>query len=226
MLVFLFEYAAALGILDIAYIHPTNARDDFRKNWGTDDVDYLSRYDGLMYMKVNSLGKYILGISGKYDSKIIESEKNLKLLSNLEIVVTKNLSKADQLFLESISQKTADHVYKLDELLILNFLEKGRHSSDILEFLTTRSESDLPNIFIDFFDKMKRKSGIFKNLGMGKVLKVIDRPTALLIANEKKLKGLCFLAEPNLIIVLTKHEKDFFKGLKSLGYVVSQDLLI
>jgi hypothetical protein len=43
----LFEYAATLGLIDVAYTDPAGARDDFRGNWGTDDLDYLSRYDGL-----------------------------------------------------------------------------------------------------------------------------------------------------------------------------------
>jgi hypothetical protein len=43
----LFEYAATLGLIDVTYTDPAGARDDFRGNWGTDDLDYLSRYDGL-----------------------------------------------------------------------------------------------------------------------------------------------------------------------------------
>jgi hypothetical protein len=43
----LFEYAATLGLIDVTYTDPAGARDDFRGNWGADDLDYLSRYDGL-----------------------------------------------------------------------------------------------------------------------------------------------------------------------------------
>ena len=43
----LFEYAATLGLIDVTYADPAGARDDFRGNWGVDDLDYLSRYDGL-----------------------------------------------------------------------------------------------------------------------------------------------------------------------------------
>ncbi len=188
MLVFLFEYAAALGILDISYVPPENARDDFRGNWGVDDLDYLSRYDGLIHIRVNHLGEYILGATGKYEQKVIESETSLKLLTNLDIVITKQLNQVDHLFLESIAKKTADHVYKLNEALVLTVLEKGRTSTSILDFLKQRTDIEIPNTFLDFFDKISRKTGIFKNLGHGKLLQVIDRPTALLLANEKKLQ--------------------------------------
>jgi hypothetical protein len=43
-----FEYAATLGPLDVRYVDPAGARDDFRGNWGADELDCLSRYDGLL----------------------------------------------------------------------------------------------------------------------------------------------------------------------------------
>lgn len=52
----MFEYAAALGLLDVAYIEPEGARDDYRQCWGADDYGYLSRYDGLKAVRVNPLG--------------------------------------------------------------------------------------------------------------------------------------------------------------------------
>ena len=44
LLCLLFEYAATLGLIDIAYTHPAGARDDFWDIWGADDLEYLSRY--------------------------------------------------------------------------------------------------------------------------------------------------------------------------------------
>ena len=49
VLAFLFEYAATLGLVDVAYLSPAWARNDFRDHWGTDELSCLSRYDGLMY---------------------------------------------------------------------------------------------------------------------------------------------------------------------------------
>jgi hypothetical protein len=56
-LAFLFEYAATLGVIDVAYIPPAGSRNDFHDRWGTDDLSCLSRYDGLMYLRINSLGR-------------------------------------------------------------------------------------------------------------------------------------------------------------------------
>lgn len=56
ILAFLFEYAATLGLVDVAYIAPEGARRDFSDRRVTDDLSALSRYDGLMYLRLNALG--------------------------------------------------------------------------------------------------------------------------------------------------------------------------
>jgi hypothetical protein len=56
----LFEYAATVGLIDVAYADPRGARDDFRALWGADQYAYLSRYDGLAAVRVNKLGAVIL----------------------------------------------------------------------------------------------------------------------------------------------------------------------
>jgi hypothetical protein len=56
----LFEYAATMGLVDIAYTGPRGARDDYRHLWGADTCDCLSRYDGLLAVRVNELGAAIL----------------------------------------------------------------------------------------------------------------------------------------------------------------------
>jgi hypothetical protein len=52
----LFEYAATLGLLDVDYVPPAHARDDFRHMWGADWIDALSRYDGLLAVRRTPLG--------------------------------------------------------------------------------------------------------------------------------------------------------------------------
>jgi hypothetical protein len=66
-LAMIFEYAATLGLVDIAYIRPVDARGDFRVHWGRDDPEFLSRYDGLRALRLNALGAYILGQTDCYE---------------------------------------------------------------------------------------------------------------------------------------------------------------
>ena len=56
----LFEYAATMGVIDVAYTEPAGARADYRNLWGGDSLAWLSRYDGLVAVRVNELGAAIL----------------------------------------------------------------------------------------------------------------------------------------------------------------------
>ena len=56
----LFEYAATLGVVDVAYTGARGARADYRGLRGADGYDSLSRYDGLAAVRVNELGAAIL----------------------------------------------------------------------------------------------------------------------------------------------------------------------
>jgi hypothetical protein len=56
----LFEYAATVGLIDVAYTDPCGARDDYRALWGADQLSCLSRYDGLAAVRVNELGAAVL----------------------------------------------------------------------------------------------------------------------------------------------------------------------
>jgi hypothetical protein len=56
----LFEYAATLGVVDVAYAAARGARDDHRALPGADGRDCLSRYDGLAAVRVNELGAALL----------------------------------------------------------------------------------------------------------------------------------------------------------------------
>ena len=61
LLCFLFEYAAALGVVDVAYVDPDGARKDYMHMWGADDLRFLSRYDGLQYVRLTPLGAWCVG---------------------------------------------------------------------------------------------------------------------------------------------------------------------
>jgi hypothetical protein len=56
----LFEYAATAGLIDVAYADPRGARQDYRALWGAGQLSCLSRYDGLVAIRVNDLGGAVL----------------------------------------------------------------------------------------------------------------------------------------------------------------------
>ena len=57
VLALFFEYAATLGLIDVRYTSPVGARSDFSDRWGGDLLPFLSRYDGLLAMRLTPLGE-------------------------------------------------------------------------------------------------------------------------------------------------------------------------
>jgi hypothetical protein len=141
----LFEYAGTLGVFDLDYTDPAGARDDFRGNWGTDDLDYLSRYDGLRAVRLNALGAYALGLTDRYEARATEHpvRQTLKVLPNLDIVVTGELPPADKLMLDAYAVRTADRVWTLREAALLAALDAGRSLDQLRQFLAAGATHEL-----------------------------------------------------------------------------------
>src|SRR5208283_4896245 len=115
-----------LGLIDVAYISPEGAQNDFSDLWGTDDLSCLSRYDGLMFFRINSLGAWCLGLTDKYEAEVVPVERVLKVLPNRDLVAgDKPLSPADTLFLERFAERHSEAVWHLEAGKILEAVEQG-----------------------------------------------------------------------------------------------------
>jgi hypothetical protein len=80
--------------------------------WGADWIDALSRYDGLVAVRLNALGRYATGLSPAYSPPTpTVSNRALKVLANFDIVATGELSAADRLVLDAYAAHTSDHVW-------------------------------------------------------------------------------------------------------------------
>ena len=53
MRAFLFESMGTLGLVDVAYVRLHSLWPEFRGGWGTDDLPFCGRYDGLLYVRLN-----------------------------------------------------------------------------------------------------------------------------------------------------------------------------
>ena len=109
-----FEYVATLGLIDIEYVPPASARDDYRDNWGGDDLDRLSRYDGLTAIRLNALGAYALDRTGDYAPVSIPAPAfptgKVTVLANFDIVALDGLPSAEALLLDGFADRKSDRV--------------------------------------------------------------------------------------------------------------------
>lgn len=66
VLALLFEYVATLGMVDVAYGPAEGGREDYGSLWGTDELAFFSRYDGLVAFRLTPLGEYCLGLADEF----------------------------------------------------------------------------------------------------------------------------------------------------------------
>lgn len=59
LMVLLFEYAATLGLVDVRFVDPDLAMDDFDDLWGAEGLTRLSRYDGLRAVRPTALAALV-----------------------------------------------------------------------------------------------------------------------------------------------------------------------
>jgi len=222
LMVFLLEYASTLGLLDVAYIHPNGARPDYRDLWGIDDYDALSRYDGLMAIRVNNLGAWCLGHTQTYTPSPFAKKIAIKILPNMDIVATETLPAGDKLFINRFAEQTADRVWHIEQARLLKLVEEGQTIAEVVKFLEARSGITLPDTVAIFFKEMVERVSQLADRGMARVIEVKDPALAQLIINDSKVGKSCLLAGDRHLIIPADLETAFQRSLHELGYAVAK----
>lgn len=219
----LFEYAATLGLIDVAYDKPGGARDDYHQNWGADYFDALSRYDGLRAIRLNNLGAYALGVHKHYTPPEPEAPgRTVKVLPNLDIVAVGSLTPAEVLILESYARRTGDHVWTVSRDSLLAAIDAGRQPGEFALFLTARAaQPELPGTLSTLLDETAERAGRLTDLGQARLIECADPALAALISHDRKLRTLCKLIGDRHLAVPVEREPDFRRALTTLGYAVS-----
>ena len=217
----LFEYAATLGLIDVGYVDPGVAWRDFGDLWGTDDLHFLSRYDGLIYFRLNALGAYCLGLIEKYQPPAIANSQTLRVLPNLEIVASETgLNISEALVLDLYAQRIADRKWQLDLDRLLTAIEDGHQVAELKQVLEQNSSEPLPASVQDFLKTATDKAQALRDLGEAKLIECASSHLAALIANDPLTKKYCQLVGSRGLVVLATHEGKFRKALRQIGYAL------
>lgn len=221
LLAFLFEYVATLGLVDVAYISPVRARNDLRLHWGTDDYSCLSRYDGLLYVRINPLGAWCLGLAPEYKPAPVAVRRILRVLPNLDVVASDPpLGPAEALLLDRFAERTSEAVWHLTAAKILAAVEEGLTVAELTEFLNAKSLEPLPQNVEVFLTDLENKANQLEDLGTARLLSCADGTVAMLLANDRRLRALCQLAGDRQLVFRAGDEKAVRRALRELGYVL------
>ncbi|HEX8846072.1 MAG TPA: hypothetical protein VF791_15585 [Pyrinomonadaceae bacterium] len=218
-LCFLFEYAATLGVIDVAYVPPAGARQDFSDLWGADDLEFFSRYDGLLYFRLTPLGAYCLGLTDKYVPTQVTARASISVLPSLRINVTgAPLLPEEMLLLETYAEKESDSVWYLDRARIMAALENGHQIAALREFLQARDEQPLPETVEAFLQGAEHNVKRLRDRGPAVLVECADAQLAETLAQHEKTKPLCLRAGEKHLVVAATDEEKFRQVLHSLGY--------
>lgn len=217
---FLLEYAATLGIIDVALIPPWDADRDFGELWGADDTSCLSRYDGLYAIRLTPLGAWVLGQRDTYEPAI-RREASLTVSPDLEVTLLESANSAsDALFLDRCCEPTFKYVWRITLPKLLEAVEEGVELPRIVDFFQERVEDALPQAAQDFFKDAAQRVTKVQDRGTARLVECADAATATRILADKRLKAVCFLAGDRHIAVPLEQEALFRKTVRSLGYVL------
>jgi hypothetical protein len=218
LLCLLFEYAATLGLLDVAYVDPALVPQDYDM-WGTDDLAFLSRYDGLLYFRLNPLGAYCLGLVKSYTPGAIEAKATLTVLPGLHVNVSgATLSLDEALLLETWAEKESETGWRLDRDKALSAVESGHQIAELREFLAARDEQELPDTVVAFIVTTERNARALKQKGAALLIECADAELAELLATHERTKKLCLRAGEKHLVVKEAEEEAFRKAAHVLGY--------
>ncbi len=223
LMVFLWEYAGTLGLIDVAYGDPKYGHGDYRNNWGADWLDFLCIHDGLFYFRVNSLGAWVMGLSPEFTAPAQSAQPVLRVLPNHEIAaIAPVLRPADGLFLDRIARRKGDRVWSLELPKLLQAVEEGLSLRDIEGFLEAKCDgSALPDTVVSLFCEAKRRVGRIVSRGSAHIYGCEDPALAKLVCGDTRLRSLCYLAGDRLLVVPSDSDQRFREALRRLGYTAS-----
>ena len=220
VLCLLLEYVATLGLVDVAFTDPHGARRDFRHMWGADDLEFLSRYDGLEYFRLNPLGAYCVGQTDEYEPGSPPIRTALTLYTDLRVESATPLPPEELVVLETYARVESDGVWRLDLTRALTAVESGQDVAQLREFLDARDDQPLPEKVEGFIRSVELGARALKRKGPALLIECADKEIAERIAADRRAAKYCVRAGPRGLVVPAKSEAAFRRAAHALGYAL------
>ena len=220
LLCFLFEYAATLGLLDVAFVPPAGAR---RKPWeptGYFDGAFLSRYDGLKFFRLTALGGYCLGLTDAYEPETPKTSTRLSVFPDLRIVVQDgHLNQEERAFLRGCAdEEEPDSVWRLSTERTLNAVETGLDTGTVREFLAARDEQPLPELVEGFLSRIESRARSIRRAGTGTLFECDSANTVETLLSDKRIAKFGSRTGEKGIFVPTSSERSFRSSARKMGF--------
>lgn len=220
ILIYLFEYLATLGMIDVAYLPPYYARDDFGRMECTEELYFFSRYDGLLFFRINSLGSYCLGRRDDYQPPKKNDLPLLDVHDGLNITLQRKATPSEKKVLDQYLHFKTDTHYRLEQASLLKTIEQGGDLSIFATFLDTMSEQSMSPEIQDVMAILEERCNALSDRGNARLLNCSSAALANMLATDPNTGKFCFLSGDKILVIPEKSDKAFQKAAKKLGYIV------
>ena len=206
---FLLEYCATLGIIDIAISTPWNSpRVDLSGLWGWDDKSCMSRYDGLQYLRLTTLGSWMLGVTDEYRPQRVSAPACL--LREMDIVLLRPVEPLQLIQLERFAVKmTEENVFRLSKQKILQACDEGIALHEVTGMLLDMSEGELPEQVSALFHEIEKNLQKLALESAGYLIQCNDSDLLNTICGDPAAKKICLRLNDQLLFLSIGHEKAF-----------------
>ena len=180
---------------------------DYTHMWGADDLEFLSRYDGLQYFRLTRLA----------GTPAVRA--SLSVFADLRLQVTgAHLTSDEKLTLETYASLEAEDVWRLDPDKTLAAIESGHPAKELREFLASRDDQPLPEKVEGFLRNTERRARALALRGTGLLIQCADASLAALLADNDRTAKFCLRAGERNLVVPSQYEDAFRKAIHELGY--------
>jgi len=214
------ESLATLGLVDIAWVYPHSLWPEFKDCYGRYGHEFLGRYDGLLAVRINSLGAYCFQLRETYAFTPSVETKRFHLLPNHDLTALETPEASDLAFLELISVRKSDSVWQLDAPTILQSMQQGTRLPDIREFLLRSARQGIPPNIEKWLEDFGEKAIACRAAHRAILLEWKDSAQAHLIATSSGTGKLCYHAGENRIAVPERQLSAFSREARKLGFLI------
>ncbi len=205
-----------LGVVEVYYDTPCASEGLYLKN------GYLSKYDGLKYVGLTDLGKYILGRLDTYDFGDDKEEAEIYLDEDRPILSIIGDAPIKSMLLERMANRIGPNKFKFTREAFLKDVEELEKLEEKIAEFRKIVGSPLPEYWEDFFGELQNKAEAIERVRDIVVLQLSqDRELINIIGKSEELKGLILKAEGFYILVREENKERVVEILKKYGYFVS-----
>lgn len=211
-----FFILGVLGVFGVYYDYPSTNNSLYLKN------GYLSKYDGIKYIKFTELGRYCFDRTEEYDFKNAKEDGEVILDEDRLIATVMGDAPVQTMFLQRVAQKIAENKYKFTKE---NFVKGVNSFEDIkgrVDEFYSKIKSEPNNMWKEFFEEILEKSSAIKADNHFVVLKLKnDKDLIKTITRDERFKPLMLKGEDYHLLVRTENVSEIISLFKEHGYYVN-----